>query len=60
VPSKFTALADWMRESSVFNALAALPFMQFFYLGKAHSRFSSSLRKSAYERSRHSVERLSM
>jgi hypothetical protein len=59
-PSKFTALADWMRESSMFNALAALPFMRLFYLAKAHARFSSSLRKSAYEKSRRSVELLSM
>jgi hypothetical protein len=46
MPSKFTALADWMRESSLFNALSALPFMQMFYLAKAHSQLSSSLRRS--------------
>ncbi len=46
MPSKFTALAEWMRESSLFNALSALPFMQKFYLAKVHSQFSSSLRRS--------------
>jgi hypothetical protein len=47
MPSKFTALAEWMRESSLFNALSVLPFMHNFYLAKAHSQFSSSLRRSA-------------
>jgi|LauGreDrversion4_2_1035121.scaffolds.fasta_scaffold1017286_2 hypothetical protein len=46
MPSKFTALADFMRESSLFNALAALPFMRTFYLAKAHARLFNSVRKS--------------
>jgi hypothetical protein len=44
--SKFTALADFMREASLFNALAALPFMSTFYLAKAHARLFSSVRRS--------------
>ncbi len=44
MPSKFTPLADWMRESSLFNALATLPFMHTFYLAKAHAKWGSLLR----------------
>ena len=44
--SKFTALADFMREASLFNALAALPFMSAFYLAKAHARLFSCVRRS--------------
>ncbi len=46
MPSKFTALADFMRESSLFNALAALPFMKTFYLAKAHARLFNCVRRS--------------
>ena len=55
MPSKFTALADWMGESSLFNALSTQPFMKLFYLAKAHDKFSSLLRNALYQRSRQCV-----
>jgi len=55
-PSEFMSLSEWMRYSSAFNSISAIPFFRNFLVGKAFQHWRSSIKFKLFTRQRERVQ----
>uniref|UniRef100_K3WBQ7 AAA+ ATPase domain-containing protein n=1 Tax=Globisporangium ultimum (strain ATCC 200006 / CBS 805.95 / DAOM BR144) TaxID=431595 RepID=K3WBQ7_GLOUD len=55
-PSEFIALAEWMRQSTLFNVLTSFRFFKYYLVSKAFSRWGANVRFKLYCRQRKKLQ----